>query len=475
MPNRVLQGEPLWQSDKLNLVQPLDYRAEFANMLPLATSTGTFECEPRRVWLSVYAFNRPDISQEKVELMLAEYERVKMLYRWMHTDGKEYGFWVGINKRGRLPSPAHVNYEKHGPRVPKMGLEKYLNLKSPGNSPMTSTGNLPIEAPDTPDNKKTVSLSPLESFSYKQPQGSPLGYPSPNIGVPNPLPGSSTENPLNGLGLGKDKGLGKGLGVWGNEGINRGKTGEVEEVLPVYFSLSRNEENPEPEKSGDEGSTDQRETAQLVVNPATKEKNPSAKESGSEKATGERNPAPEKRSAIEDKNPTTVKRDPPLNRINPAGPNQQPAQPTLYRELHPPRVTAEDWDPLDYAFTRTDAIDEVPPREIRRTVYYHFRESSKEYWKSKAANVSSPARFEKAIKAMTNQVPPDYSMSGVMTTHVLVHDPGCCLCGGSGYKRVPHPAYARMPSLHYEMDTHCSCMVQHPAPWRIIKPEAVAE
>ena len=62
MPKRVIDGDALWGSGKLLQVQPLEYRAEYANLIPLALANGSFEADPRLVWKNVYAYNRPDVT-----------------------------------------------------------------------------------------------------------------------------------------------------------------------------------------------------------------------------------------------------------------------------------------------------------------------------------------------------------------------------------------------------------------------------
>ena len=70
MPKRVVDGDALWRSRKLLLV-PIEYRAEYANLVPLADVNGSFECDPASVWSDVYAFNRSNISPDDVAAMLA--------------------------------------------------------------------------------------------------------------------------------------------------------------------------------------------------------------------------------------------------------------------------------------------------------------------------------------------------------------------------------------------------------------------
>src|ERR1700731_2689460 len=98
MPKRIVDGPGIWESHKLRQVQPPEWRAEFANLIPLAMANGVFECCPYQIYSKVYNFNRKGWSPEQVLAMLTEFERVKLLFRWEDSTGKIYGFWVGIDK-----------------------------------------------------------------------------------------------------------------------------------------------------------------------------------------------------------------------------------------------------------------------------------------------------------------------------------------------------------------------------------------
>ena len=112
MPTRMIDGDALWRSDKLTQVQPPSYRAEYANMIPLALADGYFECNPRRVWADVYSYNRPDITVQIVEDILDEFERVGLISRKSDEKAKVWGFWVGIEKR--LPCDSQRDRYKQG-------------------------------------------------------------------------------------------------------------------------------------------------------------------------------------------------------------------------------------------------------------------------------------------------------------------------------------------------------------------------
>ena len=130
MPKRIIDGEGLWRSDKLAKVTPTWIKAEYANLVPLALANGSFEVNPRRIWSTVYSYNRPEITLEQVEEVLAEFERVKLLFRW--TDGatsKQWGYFVGIEKPGRLPAPSRLRqgHEILGPQPPRELLQTFLS------------------------------------------------------------------------------------------------------------------------------------------------------------------------------------------------------------------------------------------------------------------------------------------------------------------------------------------------------------
>ncbi len=129
MPRRILDGEAIWTSKKLAVVEPQWARAEYANMLPLALANGVFECDPKLVWARVYSYNRPYFTEDEVKTALAAFERAKMLYRWRDGASKEWGYWVGIEKAGRLPSASLMQRKSYrcGPPPPREEIAKWLD------------------------------------------------------------------------------------------------------------------------------------------------------------------------------------------------------------------------------------------------------------------------------------------------------------------------------------------------------------
>jgi len=125
MPKRLVDGDAIWRSDSL-LAIPVEYRREYTWLLPLAMANGSFECHPNKIWSDCYAYNREDISRADVPKILDAFEQAKLLFRWT-VDGKTWGYWVGIEKEGRLPKPSDIKSGKFklGEPVPLKELEAF--------------------------------------------------------------------------------------------------------------------------------------------------------------------------------------------------------------------------------------------------------------------------------------------------------------------------------------------------------------
>lgn len=123
MPKRIIDGERTWRSQKLRRVQPESYRAEYLWLFALANDVASFECDPEIIHAMCYAAVRPSVMVEDVKLILAEFERVKLLYRWKIGD-QIWGYWTGTEKPGLLPPPSQ-RYNK-GPVPESKDLEVFL-------------------------------------------------------------------------------------------------------------------------------------------------------------------------------------------------------------------------------------------------------------------------------------------------------------------------------------------------------------
>ena len=126
MPKRIVDGDAIWTSNRIKTIMPVKFRAEYANLLPLALANGVFECDPYLIWTKVYSFNRPDISADDVKALLDEYERVGLVFRFGEREAKEWGFFVGIDKTGRLPPPTQRERMGRGPEPPNKALRDFI-------------------------------------------------------------------------------------------------------------------------------------------------------------------------------------------------------------------------------------------------------------------------------------------------------------------------------------------------------------
>jgi hypothetical protein len=117
----MIDGDALWGSDKLTTV-PEKYQVEYAWILPLAQVNGCFECTPKSVWRTCYSL-RSGWTIDEVAAMLDEFEKAKMLFRFQIA-GKTHGFFIGMQKEGRLPSSAERNKYREPWRSGKLPLKE---------------------------------------------------------------------------------------------------------------------------------------------------------------------------------------------------------------------------------------------------------------------------------------------------------------------------------------------------------------
>lgn len=101
----------LWGSHKLKKV-PREYQAEYANLLPLADANGVFLYDVETIQHKVFGFNRPHITPRMVADMLRCFEVAGMLVRFAseedYDNNRIYGYFVGMEKPGRLPDRKKV-------------------------------------------------------------------------------------------------------------------------------------------------------------------------------------------------------------------------------------------------------------------------------------------------------------------------------------------------------------------------------
>lgn len=116
MPKRIVDGDALWLSEKVRSL-PEDYRFHYANWIPLARENGVFEASAVRIQAQIYGFLRPDFTITRVQRVLDALVKVGLV-RLYDADGKTWGYFVGMNKPGRLPEMRYLERYKNLPPNP---------------------------------------------------------------------------------------------------------------------------------------------------------------------------------------------------------------------------------------------------------------------------------------------------------------------------------------------------------------------
>jgi hypothetical protein len=138
MPKRILDFDALWASDKLAACQEQN-RVEYAWLYGLADANGSFEMTNLRVIFGKVSAIRPSLTLERLDDIFRDFSEHGLLFRW-EENGKKYAHWVGSDKPGRLPNPAHRGrYSGLAPKVPESQLVSYMK------------GDIRSESGPTPD------------------------------------------------------------------------------------------------------------------------------------------------------------------------------------------------------------------------------------------------------------------------------------------------------------------------------------
>jgi hypothetical protein len=128
MPKRILDGDALWGSSKLERC-PEWCIPEYAWLYPLADGNGSFEITNLRVIHGKVSAIRPHFSIDDLQNILREFHRHGLLFEWQVGE-KTYAHWTGSDRPGRLPKPSERNrYQILAPEVPKSMLKAYLKEK----------------------------------------------------------------------------------------------------------------------------------------------------------------------------------------------------------------------------------------------------------------------------------------------------------------------------------------------------------
>lgn len=125
MPKRILDGEALWSSSKLEGCAEWA-KPEYAWLYPLADGNGSFELTNLRVIHGKVAAIRPAWTIDQLAMTISEFRKNGLLFVWKQG-GKIYGHWTGSEKVGRLPALSKRDrYQMLAPPVPKDLLLRYL-------------------------------------------------------------------------------------------------------------------------------------------------------------------------------------------------------------------------------------------------------------------------------------------------------------------------------------------------------------
>lgn len=116
MPKRIIDGDALWLSSKVNKM-PKEFRLHYANWIPLAEANGVFEADPARICARVYSFLLPEFTIRQVKKVLDAMVEVGLVRVW-EAEGKTWGYFIGIEKKGRLPGLREIEWYKNLPPNP---------------------------------------------------------------------------------------------------------------------------------------------------------------------------------------------------------------------------------------------------------------------------------------------------------------------------------------------------------------------
>lgn len=162
MPKRLVDGEALWTSRNLKALPKADPLALliYCWLLPIAEANGVFEYDVEMIHTRTMLYH-DIVSKEDLEDYLSLYREYGFLFVWTHY-GKEYGFWVNMEKR--LPKTKYVSKEMPDP--PRSLLERYIsasrkklnNTEYPGKSLYQTPIQDSIEIDNLLENEEDTSL-----------------------------------------------------------------------------------------------------------------------------------------------------------------------------------------------------------------------------------------------------------------------------------------------------------------------------
>ena len=142
MPRRVVDGDKIMSSWKLQQVQPEEYRIYYVLFLTFALANGVFECHPAAIYHKTCIVFE-SLTLDTIQKILDEYERVGLLFRWKEPDASEWGYWTGIHSPGLLPPQSQIDgrHYAQGPQVPQGAFWQFClekNIRTNGHGPAGS-------------------------------------------------------------------------------------------------------------------------------------------------------------------------------------------------------------------------------------------------------------------------------------------------------------------------------------------------
>lgn len=125
MPARVIDGDAIWGSDKLFHLSE-EARVDYVWLYPLADAHGIFELTNLVVVHAKVAALRPSLTVAKLGERFRQYNDVGLLFIWIQGC-KTFGYWVGADKKGRLPKPSdRKKFKNCEADCPVTGLQEYV-------------------------------------------------------------------------------------------------------------------------------------------------------------------------------------------------------------------------------------------------------------------------------------------------------------------------------------------------------------
>jgi len=110
----MVDGDAWARSRKIKNGVEEKFRLHYTLWLTLAQANGTFECDLERIHADLYSFQLPSVKLKHVHKMFEQFKAAGVLDTWEER-GKVWGFFIGSDKAGRLPSRVHLSRYKDLP------------------------------------------------------------------------------------------------------------------------------------------------------------------------------------------------------------------------------------------------------------------------------------------------------------------------------------------------------------------------